>query len=280
METHNVFIKIIRFFLVPFLNSIPAGILQRVIKKSSPYGSKVIEKPGTTHSLENMYTKHETRTKNFFKHLGDSFWHNVISQPKAIRNRLRIVEEKLEGELRNVIQNGGQPNIYNLGGGSSRAVIKTVAKLKSETGAQITVSTIDRDSNALGLGNNLAQKHGVENLFTWIDGDVRNISSLLEDNSAHVVEMVGLLDYFDNEASVKLITQIRNKIKPGGLFIVANVHPNNESTFVTNVGWPKMYYKSSKELFDILEKSGFTNSGIDILFEPLKVHIVGTARKN
>ena len=59
LEKHRLITKFLRIFVVPVLNRIPASTLQKVIKKSSQYGGKVITKAGTTHSLEAMYTKHQ-----------------------------------------------------------------------------------------------------------------------------------------------------------------------------------------------------------------------------
>ena len=93
LEKHRLITKFLRIFVIPVLNRIPAAKLQRVIKKSSQYGGNVITKAGTTHSLEAMYTKHQKPPfyKGILNALADSFWHNIISQPKAIR----IIENKI-----------------------------------------------------------------------------------------------------------------------------------------------------------------------------------------
>jgi SAM-dependent methyltransferase len=277
LEQHLFPIKMIRLFTVPILNSVPSKYLQKLIKKSSPYGSQVIERPGTTHALESMYTKHENRSKKLLLHIADLFWHNITSQPKAIRNRLKIVEYLLEEELRRIINLDEPIKIYNLGGGSSRAVIKIVAKYAFDK--QISVTTIDKDSTAIEIGKLNANKSNIESLFSWVCEDVRNIDKLFPPNSGDLVEMVGLLDYFNNESSVKLINKVYNILKPGGLFIVANVYPNNEQDFVNNIGWPKMYYKNDEDMKYILTRAGFSLLSTDLYFEPLMVHIISSARK-
>lgn len=273
LEHHPFYVKFLRFFTVPILNSIPSRVLQRLIRRTSPaYGAKVIERPGTTHSLEAMYTKNKP---SFLQNLADFFWHNVVSQPKAVRNRLRIVEKILNDEL---VTASGNVQIFNLGGGSSRAIIGVVSRHKDRA-LKIHVTTIDKDPRAIELGKETAHRFGVGEMFNWINDDVRNLRKLAAPNSADIVEMVGLLDYFDNASSMELIKEIYRIVKPSGVFIVANVHPNNESKFVTNVGWPRMHYKNTEELGNILNAAGFREEYMTIYFEPLKVHIVGVARK-
>ncbi|MBX4204978.1 MAG: methyltransferase domain-containing protein [Candidatus Doudnabacteria bacterium] len=273
MEKHPSYVRLMRVVTVPILNAIPAKFLQRVIRKTSSYAKKVIEQPGSTHSLEAMYTK-EKKAK-----AADTFWHNIVSQPKAIRNRLKIVEMVLENEIAERKKKSNALQIYNIGGGSSRAIIQVVSRELTESNLQIRVTTVDRDKKALELGRKIALDHNIEGLFTWIEGDARNLENLVDANNADVVEMVGLLDYFDFDGSIQLIKQIRNCLKPGGLFIVANVHPNSESKFVENVGWPKMFYKTAEEMGRILSAAGFKEEEVTLHFEPLMVHLVGVARK-
>jgi len=279
LEKHNIWVKLIRIFLVPMLNSIPAPSLQKFIIKFSPFGRSVIQKAGTAHSLEEMYVKKSFSPKKWHPYfLADFFWNTIISQPKAIRNRLKIVQVNLNEELSRLITDKKHVDMLNLGGGSSRAIIQTAANYDGFD-IVIRITNIDRDLKAIELGRNLAHEYGLADAFTWINNDVRNIKDLVPDNTFDVVEMVGLLDYFDNSESIKLIGDIFNKIKKDGLFIVGNVIPNSEVQFVENVGWPKMYYKTTDEMYDILEKAGFNKKSVKIILDPLKVHMVAMARK-
>ena len=280
LEKHSILIKLVRIITVPMLNSIPAGLLQKVVNKSSPYGREIIARPGTTHSLEVMYTKHERVGKSLFCKIADSFWHNIISQPKAIRNRLRIVEKFLKEEIfRRLNKSLDNINILNIGGGSSRAVIQTISNIPLERRLYIQVSTLDRDLKALELGQIIAQKHLVGSAFNWINGDIRNLNHLIS-SSFHIVEMVGLLDYFDIRTSKVITKDIFNHLESGGAFIVANVYPNSEMKFVQHVGWPHMYYKTEEDLLAILINAGFKEQNIKMFIEPFKVHLIALAFKD
>lgn len=285
LEKHSLGVKIIRIFTVPLMNNLPASMVQKMMKKTSRDASAVVDRGGSTHALEAMYGRHSRKlfSRGFFQGLADSFWHHVISQPKAIRNRLKIVESIIEQEILKLIsgknRNEATIKILNVGGGSSRAIMHVLNRIfKNHKNIQIKVTNIDKDVNAIELGKKIAEQQGLGNCFEWINDDARNISKLVGPESFDLVEMVGLLDYFQDDRSTQVIEQIQKALKMGGMFIVANVFPNSEMPFVCNTGWPKMYYKTPDDIKTILKGSGFTNEP-NIFTEPLKVHIIGAVRK-
>lgn len=278
LETHSMLIKMLRIFAIPILNVVPSETLKGFIRKYSPFGKNVIERPGTTHSLEEMYTKKSISKNGLLTRISDYYWDTVISQPKAIRNRLRVVRQNLIDEIGKLIKENKNINILDIGGGSSRAIIETASNFDGFDNI-VKVTNIDTDVKAIELGKEIAKDYNLDGVFTWINGNAKNLRSLVPNNSFEIVEMVGLLDYFNNERSIKLISDIYSKLRKNGLFIVGNVFPNSEVPFVSHVGWPKMYYKDINGMLEILTAAGFEKDSISLIFEPLKVHVVGLARK-
>ncbi len=212
--------------------------------------------------------------------LSNYFWHHVISQPKALKNRLKIVEDVVSTRLVKHIENGNTNiRVLNIGGGSSRALIHTISRFK-EDGHDLNVKivNIDKDARAIEVGKRVAEEHGLENVFDWIHDDARNLDSIVSPESFDIVEMVGLMDYFDHERSVKVIKGVYNSMKKGSLFVVANVKPNNEMKFVERTGWPDMVYRSLEDVEQVLKDSGF-NDDINFIMEPMGVHIVAVVEK-
>ena len=268
---------------MPLLNNLPTSFIQKLMKKSSHDARKVLETVGSTHALEVMYTRYHRSLfdRGFLNGLSDLFWHHAISQPKALRNRLKIVEEKLEEEILRLINDGSNINILTVGGGSSRALIHCIDRLYKKNifyGRKVKIINVDKDKRAIELGKELAQRFDLSHIFEWINDDARNLKSLIKPETIDVVEMVGLLDYFSEERGIEVIGQIFNLLRKKGVFIVANIYPNSEMIFVSKTGWPKMYYRTPKDLVSILSKAGFTEEPI-VIFEPLRVHIIQVVRK-
>ncbi len=280
-EAHNFLIKILRIIAIPILNNIPKVFLKKMAGASSKDASKIIGNVGSTHALEVMYSRHSRKllSRGILQGIADFVWHHVISQLKAVRNRLKIVEIALEEELSQKIKNGQtEISILTVGGGSCRAIIHTVSRLlKKHPEINIKVTNIDKDARAIELGKKISGEFNVNNYFNWINDSASNIKDLIPESSMDIVEMVGLLDYFDYEKGKNILTQINNTLREDSYFIVANVYPNSEIKFVENVDWPKMCYRTKEDFIKLIKDSGF--SKLETTIEPLRVHIIGLARK-
>lgn len=283
LEEYGFVTKVIRFFTVPLLNILPGSFLKKIMKNTSDDARMVIENVGSTQALETMYTRYsrDLFVRGLKLGLGNLFWHHFISQSKAVRNRLRIVEEKLENELSKLIDSGRDNiNILTVGGGSCRAIIQSLSQLSEKISfVQIRVVNIDKNEKAIKLGKKLAVKFNVAKNFKWINNTASNIKTLVAENSINIVEMVGLLDYFPDEKAIRIIGQIYRCLKTDGLFLTGNVFPNSEMPFISKIGWPKMYFRTQNDLEQILKNAGFLVEKGNIIFEPLKSHIIAVIKK-
>jgi len=285
LETHSFLTKIVRLFTVPLLNSIPSSLLQGAMKKTSRDAETVVHKGGSTHALEAMYTRYH---RGFFSRgikqgISDIFWHHLVSQPKAIRNRLRIVKELLRLKASSLVEGREDQNekipvsILSIAGGSSRSLIHMIADMHGEgIKYPIEVITIDKDKSALDIGEKVARENSVSECFRWVVGKANEVDTLVPGKQFDVIEIVGLLDYFPKERAVRLIQNVKKVLRAGGCVIAANVTPNSEMVFVRKTGWPEMQYRSPKEFEEIFHESGFTQ--VSLRVEPLGVHMIITAQ--
>lgn len=125
LETHGVLTASVRVVTVPVLNALPGPVIKKMMQRTSCDASTVVAKGGSTHALEAMYTRYERRLflRGLLQGVADAFWHHVVSQPKALRNRLRIVRQLVEAETIAAIhkrerQNCSQPvRILSVAGG-------------------------------------------------------------------------------------------------------------------------------------------------------------------
>jgi len=283
LETHGLLIRLLRVITVPLLNYISPSTLQKFMRASSRDASAVMQNVGYTHALEIIYTRYHRKlfSRGFRQGIADFFWHHCTSQAKALRNRLKIVEHILDSEIAKRVHTHPQGifNILTVGGGSSRAITHSLYRnRKKYQNLSVRVTNIDKDGSAIDLGKKISREHNLDELFYWIQDDARNIETHVMADSTDIVEMVGLLDYFSHERGVEIISHIYRVLKPGGIFIVANVYPNNEQKFLHNMGWPAMYYRGPETVKRILKESGFSREPT-IIFEPLKLHIIIVVEK-
>lgn len=284
LEKHGFVVKFVRIFSVPILNSLPDSFLRRLMKNSSHDAEIVLDNVGSARALEVMYGRYR---RNLFSHgvvqgFANLFWHHFVSQPKGVRNRLKIVKNSLDKEILHIINEKKEREIkiVTIGGGSARGIVEVLNKYSDKLKDwKILVINLDKSLKAIELGKELAKEFGLYNNFKWVNDLAQNVKLFVADNSADIVEMVGLLDYFRDEKSIEVFKQIHDILKKDGLFMVGNIVSNKEQSFISRMGWPKMYYRSAPDLAQLLEKTGFSEGKGKIIFEPLKNHIVAIIRK-
>lgn len=284
LEKHGLFVKIVRFFSVPILNSLPSSFLQNFMKKSSDDAGIVADNPKSPLALEVMYTRYDRNlfSKGFIRGLGNLFWQHFTSHPKSLRNRLKIVEHILEKEILNIINQNQKKEIkiLTIGGGSARGIVEILKKHSIELREwQVSVTNVDKSLKSIEIGKELARKFGLYDKFEWINDLAQNIKFLISKNSVDIVEMVGLLDYFRDEKAKEVFRQVYDMLKENGLFIVGNIILNKEQPFISKVGWTNMYYRQDFDVIRLLTESGFLEERGEVIFEPLMNHIVVVIKK-
>lgn len=272
LERHNFLIQVARLFIMPLLNALPAPLTQKMMRKSSHDAATVVAKGGSTHALEAMYTRYHRSlfSRGFLQGIADLFWHHLISQPKSLRNRLIIVQSLLEKDIR---ARNAPVSVLSIAGGSARSLIGTLATVRSgHFPHAVHVVVLDKDETALEVGEHIAASAGVGDCFEWIHGNANETASLLPNRKFDIVEIVGLLDYFDAERTLRLLGNVRRSMKTDGTLLVANVSPNEEQPFVYKTGWPSMFYRTPADFAHLVESAGFVVR--DTIPEPLGVHTV------
>lgn len=260
----------------PVLNKLPAST-RKVLRKTHRSADAVVENRTGHFALDLLYQEGKTyRSRNIFEYVFRKFWFNTRNAV-AVRNRLRLVKHAIVNHLGDKIDDGVRTQrILSIASGSARAVIESINEFHDATDVVFDVTFLDKNPDAISYSQELAKLCDKRHSLRWVNDSVSNFFLNLQDkeNKFDIVEMVGLLDYFDDERAVRTFKSIKNHLDKKGLFITANIDDNDERPFITNlVGWP-MIYRSGEELSDLLIKSGFKFENIHIQYEPLHIHMV------
>ncbi len=278
-EINNSLEKILDFILIPTLNLIPSKF-NKLVRMSNSSAKDVIDNKTTHKALEILYHKGKNNKKSFKDMIFRRIWFNT-NNSKGVRNRLKIVKNEIKKAINTFSHNGDAVNILSIASGSARAVLEAVRDSDIPEDYNVTITFLDKNPEALEYSKKLVQDLGISKKYNlkWINDTVSNFPKYFKNIKPNIIEMVGLLDYFSKEKTQKTLTTIRENLFKDGVFIGANIAPNNEMKFVTNlIGW-KMDYKTSNELIDIAKSAGFDIKKTTVLYEPLKVHSVIIAKK-
>lgn len=279
----NSFLKsVFNHFFIPILNNIPPSS-QRIIKRSHHSAKKIIETATTHEAIETLYKFGEPEnSKTFLQKFFHYVWFST-DNPKAVRNRLRLVTRELKRAIKDLLLQERKVKILSIAAGSARAVLDAISidDLKSKR-PSIIVTFLDKNPEANKYSQQLVsgRNYPYDYQFRWIVDTANNFPlHFKKDDKANIIEIVGLLDYFENDAVEKLFRSVFNGLEDGGTFITSNIVDNRERKFVTKVAGWKMIYKKPEDFFEIAKKVGFKPYNITILYEPLRIHFVMIAKK-
>lgn len=283
-ETENFFSRHFNFFIASLLNIIPPKIGSLLIDKTSEKASEVKNRAASFYALDKLYTTHKLSFGNgILSGLAEYFWFK-LGNPRAVRNRLKLVKKKLKEAIFDIVgrQNIKEVSILSLGCGSARAVIEALDETK-KLGLSLKgldIKLLDKDSEALNLSKILISEHHLKECkFFFILDKIRNFDNYLNGIGPNIIEMVGVLDYLNEEKAVEIFKKIYENLATGGYFITASIRRNKETMFVSRVIKWYMIYREPQDLIKILLAAGFKNNEIEIVQEPLETHMVAICKK-
>ena len=278
-EKHSPFVQVIRVPLLRFFRFLPLSLSHKLFVNFSEDAKVAFRWAKTYKALEMMYTFPKRRAKGQIS-IADIFWQTFLSNARAVRNRLKLVEQILSSLIIERSERTNSVQILSIGSGSGRSIFEAIAALSAQVPFKATL--LDNSQSALRFSQRLSKKiinDGQQNNFKWLCTKTEGLSDALAGFSSDIVEMVGLLDYFNDRNARDLFRLIYKHLSSGGWFMVSNVMPNIERPFVDRVvGWP-LIYRQPDQLKDLLIKSGFNKDQIKLFIEPLKIYVVALCQK-
>lgn len=187
----------------------------------------------------------------------------------GVRNRARKVQEEVADTINTFP--GSRLNFLGVAAGSGRAMEKAIAS--SQRAGDINFLMVDRSKRAEVDGRILAQSLGIEESVSFQSLDVLKERNLYLPGKPHfhLIEVVGFLDYQDDETCIELLSTLGKNLIEGGKLLFANIAPNKERDFLEKViGWEIMVYRKAEELWRMAKEAGFNN--IRLIEEPVKVY--------
>jgi len=278
-ETNNLLKKIFDFVFIPILNSLPKSF-QKQVGKSHKAADKIIKTATSYNALEVLYGHGKMyKSGNIMQIFFRWVW-LTRNNAKAVRNRLQIVENEIKKAADNLIKGSENINLLSIASGSARAIVESFLKIKVPETVDVSISFLDKNNEALEYSKKLAIRLPNKFFTRWIEDTASNFAKYFnDDNKPNIIEMVGLLDYFDDEKVGNIFKIIYENMQSEGIFITANIVNNAERKFVEKiVGW-NMIYREPGVIKELAKKAGFKEENIKIYFEPLKIHFVMVAKK-
>ena len=247
------------------------------IDRFSQWNHRIKVQAASSMALDILYDWNQIRKTmdNSIRSKITKFWFDNMDNRKALSNRKKVVISKLVDFIDDFI-NEPEVRIISIASGSARAMIEALQECRHDN---VKVLLIDKDQDALDNAKNNAMNYGILDQFEFVCEKTDVLEEISERFKPHIVEMVGLVDYYDVDRTTVLASRIKDCLLINGYFITGNIQNNQERPFLDwGLLWP-MVYKTPNDLKKIMLNSGFLPNKIQILYEPLKIHGISIAQK-
>jgi SAM-dependent methyltransferase len=226
-------------------------------------------------SLDLFYNYHEKvvpRLNDDLEGILTDFWMNIENR-QAVRNRLLMVIAELEKAFIESFERDGEVRILSIASGSAQAVIEAIKRVPW---IPVKAVLIDMDPTALDYAKKQAEEAGMVHCFKFVRGKTDLIEQEAFELKPNIIEMVGFLDYRNDDQAIKLFQRIRALLPKGGFFLTCNINKNPEEIFLNWVLLWRMIYRTKEQVQSLLENGGFHKS--KVFYEPLKIHSIAVCR--
>lgn len=233
---------------------------------------KVKEYAASWRAMEIIYNHNFPKKMTIGGLLDEFYWHGLNCQ--ALRNRYKSVKHQLRKAISKF--DGREIRLVSLACGSAQAVIEIVAEYKAKN-VIIKAVLMDMAQEALDVANKRAAEYGVADQIETRKINLSSAEDIFKGLKPQIVEMLGFLDYVNQEQAIDFVKKIYEALDEKGILITCNINNNVEQHFIKWViNWP-MVYRKKEDLLDIAKKSGFNN--YQVIYEPLKIHGLLVANK-
>ena len=277
-ETNSPFRKLVNFFFIPILYILPSSAV-RVLKKVHISTEEMVVHAGTHRAMEIIYDVNPRPKASRFQNFFLSIWLG-INNSKAARNRLRLVKREIKRKIVQLAAEDKEIKIINIASGSARAVLESIDEIPLGNDLKLSAVFIDKNQEAISFSQQLASSHKYFSSFQWVrDTADHFLKTSSQKTKYNIAEVVGLLEYLNNEDASNIFTLVNESLESGGVLITTNIVDNPERRFMSNsIGW-KMIYRSVDELSSLLMGAGFVLDKMKIYYEPQRLHSVIVAQK-
>jgi hypothetical protein len=235
----------------------------------------------TSHkALEVLYNDgYKDESHTFLERVAHKLWNNT-NNAKGVRNRLLITEGMIEDHILSLLHDDKVRTIHmlSIASGSARAYVTVLNRLELPDNVSFKITFLDKNQEALEYSKKLIKQMPpkAQVRAKWIEDTANAYLNATKNQGKefHIVEMVGLMDYFSDDKVVKTMKSIRKRLAKNGCLVTANVIPNKEQLFLSKVvGW-RMIYRTPEQFTQLITQAGYTNRKIDVVVEPMLVHTI------
>jgi ubiquinone/menaquinone biosynthesis C-methylase UbiE len=198
---------------------------------------------------------------------------------KAVINRKSYIQKAIQKK----IEENGQDTTFvtSIASGPAEEIFDVYNLLGKEQWGKLKTSAIDIDKRACASADDKIYQNRLQNYFTTYAQDILKLNPLPDHfKNQDLVYSMGLIDYFKDRATIKIINRMYDMLKPGGEIIIGNFHISCESRVFLDymLDW-KLIYRTEEDMQRLFAKSQFSSNKVTIDFEEEGVNMLVRCKK-
>lgn len=235
---------------------------------------KVKEYASSWKALDIVYNHPFPYEKTFTNIVDEFYWNGLNCQ--GLRNRRKLIKDELRNAILSKAKSNSKIKVISLACGSAEVLIELIAELK-ESKIKINALLVDIDEKALQRAISIAKEFDCLESIKTEKNSVYEIKNISKKFNPDIIEMMGFLDYLNQEKAIGVAKLINESLEKDDYFITCNICDNPEKDFLTHViDWP-MIYREPQKLLELGTKGGFKKN--KVIYEPLKIHGILISKK-
>jgi len=201
----------------------------------APFAHRCYNKPlgyAGDYEMMNMIIRNRFEGGSLFSKVVNSY---LLDQgpPRAVRNRVGFLKQKIAEETGRVARLGRTAGIYNLACGPAREVEEFFVENPLSNQAQFRLVDFNEETIRYA-GGRLEEVRRAYNRRSQVSIEKKSVQQLLKSHSRAAVgepeyDLIycsGLYDYLNDRICKSLNTYLYDRLRPGGLLVVGNFTPS------------------------------------------------------
>ena len=229
---------------------------------------------GDHHTINQIYRNGDEESSQ----VGHIVNYCFLEEPacKAVKNRKEYIKDLI---LKKIADNKEKTTyITSVASGPSEEIFNVYEILGKEDRKRLKAVAVDRDKRACASVDDRIYELGLSQHFSTHAFNILKPDHSLKDQD--LVYSMGLIDYFKDRATVKIINTLHAMLKPGGEAIVGNFHESCGSRLFLDylLDWP-LIYRDEEDMHRLFSQSNFNGHKFAVDFEGESINMLARCTK-
>ncbi len=246
--------------------------------RSAGVGGRMLNKPrgyaGDYLTIDQMYAE-VPYGDGAMARLFDTFL--LCATPsKAVRNRRGLLQEIIQETVRN--RQGQTARVMSIACGPAREVSDVFANVPSADCLQVELLDVDEQA-VLSTGRRM-QSEGLDGNVRMTQGNALRLRGMKHLGEHDLIYSIGLIDYFEDKAVVRMLDQVYDKLAPGGRVVLGNFHADNPwKVFMDHALEWELIHRSEADMHRLFQSSRFGRRCTQIRYEETGINLFAEGTK-